>query len=307
MITYNHQAYIGEAIESIVSQKVNFDFELVIGEDHGTDNTRAICEQYAARYPKLIKLLPSDKNYGPMGNCFRVLDNCTGRYIAMCEGDDCWTDPYKLQKQVDFLEANPDYSICFSAVEIRDELGWQWPDEKYFPPLSKTDFTIEDFIYSDMNIIPTPTLMFRNVLPSPTPAFFKNAIAGDLPIQLLVADKGKAKYFPEKTAVYRNHSGGVTKSEENITRGDNAKYLLYEQAAAFFGHKYESVFRRQLLKMTKERIIYGSKGKGILARMKNLTTNFPAYLQYSDKINYKEIAYYNMILFFPGLLKMFKK
>src|SRR6516164_8232942 len=114
MITYNHGKYISEAIESIVSQKTNFEFELVIGEDCGPDDTRAICEQYAAKYPDIINLLPSDKNYGPMGNTIRVMYACTGKYVALCEGDDYWTDPYKLQKQVDFLEANPDFSICFA-------------------------------------------------------------------------------------------------------------------------------------------------------------------------------------------------
>src|ERR1700733_14979577 len=116
MITYNHEKYVEQAIKSIVTQKVNFDFELVIGEDFSTDNTLAICKKYSARYPDIIKLLPSDKNHGLMGNAVRTLNACTGKYIAMCEGDDYWCDPYKLQKQVDFLETNSDYTICFSKV-----------------------------------------------------------------------------------------------------------------------------------------------------------------------------------------------
>src|SRR5271157_2282730 len=107
MITYNHEKFVGQAIESIVTQKVNFDFELIIGEDCSTDNTLDICNKYAKQYPDIIKLFPSEKNYGMMGNTVRVLYACTGKYIAMCEGDDYWCDPYKLQKQIDFLEANP--------------------------------------------------------------------------------------------------------------------------------------------------------------------------------------------------------
>src|ERR1043165_6575031 len=96
MITYNHGPCIGQAIESIVTQKVNFDFELVIGEDKSPDNTLEVCLAYKAKYPKIINLLPSNRNYGMMGNTVRVLEACSGKYIAMCEGDDYWCDPLKL-------------------------------------------------------------------------------------------------------------------------------------------------------------------------------------------------------------------
>jgi glycosyltransferase involved in cell wall biosynthesis len=307
LITYKHEQYIAETIESIVSQKVNFDFEIVIGEDKSPDNTRAICEKYAAQYPHLIKLLPSDKNHGPMGNGIRTWYACTGEYIATCEGDDYWSDPYKLQKQVDFLDSNPDFTMCFSSVHIIDELNADVPYEYFFPVLKKDVFTIEDFIQSDMNIIPTPTLLYRSVVPMPFPQFFLNAIAGDLPLQLLAADKGKAKYFSEKMAVYRNHGGGVTKSAENIAKGDDAKFLLYQEADKYFDHKYTKLFSKKLLQMTKERIIFGSRNKGLWFKMKNMAKYMPDYIRYSDRINYKEIAYYNAILFFPWLLRLNKK
>jgi len=107
-ITYNHEPYIAEAIEGVLMQKCSFPIELVIGEDCSTDNTRKICEEYANK-SELIKLLPTETNLGMMPNFIRTLQSCTGKYIAMCEGDDYWTDPLKLQKQVDFLEANAEY------------------------------------------------------------------------------------------------------------------------------------------------------------------------------------------------------
>src|SRR5262245_48980818 len=104
MITYNHGKFIARAIEGIMNQQTKYDFELVIGEDSSTDDTRAVCESYVAKYPGKIKLLPSDKRYGMVSNLIRVLEECKGKYIAICEGDDYWTHKSKLQKQVDFFE-----------------------------------------------------------------------------------------------------------------------------------------------------------------------------------------------------------
>lgn len=118
MITYNHENYLGQAIESIIMQKTDYKIELVIGEDNSTDATRTICEKYAKVYPQLVRLLPSEKNLGISQNFTRTLGACTGKYLAFCEGDDYWTDPYKLQKQVNFLEANPEYGLVHTGANI---------------------------------------------------------------------------------------------------------------------------------------------------------------------------------------------
>jgi len=307
LITYNHEKYIGTAIESIVSQNVNFDFELVIGEDYSKDKTRAICEQYAAKYPSIINLLPSDKNYGPMGNTIRTLYACTGTYIALCEGDDYWTDNNKLQKQADFLDANPDYSMCFSEVQVIDEMGWQLPDERYFPKIGKDTITMEDIILSDVSLIPTATIFFRNLLPNPFPDFYYHTFSGDLFLHLLLADKGKAKYMHEKLAVYRNHEGGLTKSPAQIEKTLNNIFQFYVTVNEYFNYKYDALIRKRLFEMSKTRLIYGSREKKGLEKIKYYFKEMPRYLKYSDKINFKELAYYNLILFFPSLLKRLKK
>lgn len=116
-ITYNHEPWISKAIESVLMQKVSFPIEYIIAEDCSTDGTRKICEQYAQKYPDIIKLLPSDKNYGAVKNEHRAFVAAKGKYIATCEGDDYWTDPLKLQKQVDFLEAHPEYSVTFHRYQ----------------------------------------------------------------------------------------------------------------------------------------------------------------------------------------------
>lgn len=107
MSTHRHERYVTQAIEGVMMQQTSFPIQLVIGEDLSDDSTRLVCEELAERYSPHIKLLPSDKNYGQNHNLSRIIYACTGKYIAMCEGDDYWIDPAKLQKQVEFLEAHP--------------------------------------------------------------------------------------------------------------------------------------------------------------------------------------------------------
>lgn len=112
-ITYNHEPFIAKTIEGVLMQQVNFPIELIIAEDCSTDGTRAICQHYAELYPELIRLITSESNVGAIENERRAFVAAKGKFIACCEGDDYWTDSLKLQKQVDFLEAHPNYSACF--------------------------------------------------------------------------------------------------------------------------------------------------------------------------------------------------
>src|SRR5690554_1887156 len=117
MPTYNHEKYIRQAIEGVLMQISDFLFELIIVEDCSTDNTKNIALEYASQYPGKINVLTSEKNLGITKNYLRSVEGINGKYIAVCEGDDYWTDPLKLQKQVDFMEANPDCSMCFHPVQ----------------------------------------------------------------------------------------------------------------------------------------------------------------------------------------------
>lgn len=116
ILTYNHGPFIAEAIESVVNQKTTFPFELIVGEDCSTDNTRSIVIEYKNKYPDLINLIISENNVGFLLNEKRIIEASKGKYIAFLEGDDFWTDPLKLQKQVDYLEANPDYGLVHGDV-----------------------------------------------------------------------------------------------------------------------------------------------------------------------------------------------
>jgi glycosyltransferase involved in cell wall biosynthesis len=117
MITYNHASYIAEAIEGVLSQETDFPIELVIGEDCSTDGTRAIVFDYQKRHPDLIRVIACDENVGMIANILRTERACRGKYVAYCEGDDFWHHPQKLQKQVDFLEKNPEYGLVHSDAD----------------------------------------------------------------------------------------------------------------------------------------------------------------------------------------------
>ena len=124
--TYNHEEYIEQCLDSVISQKTDFEYEISIGEDESSDATRAICKNYAKQYPEKIRLfLHNRKNNIKAGDDSTRLFpslfnyyNTRGKFIAYCDGDDYWGDPQKLQKQVDFLESNPTYSMCFHRFNI---------------------------------------------------------------------------------------------------------------------------------------------------------------------------------------------
>jgi|GEM_PF-177806 len=305
VITYNHEKYIAETLDSILSQKCTFPIEIIVGEDCSTDNTRAIILRYAKEYPLIITALLPDKNIGMQQNAMNVLKRCKGKYIAICEGDDYWIDKYKLQKQVDFLETNPDFTICFTDVDVKNDLGYtvSYPYEK----IDKDTFSIEDFIMTDKVFLPTPTFLFRNVLPDPMPPFYMNALSGDIALHLLLADKGLAKRLSDKTAVYRQHTGGITKSQEHIKLGYDRLFNMYEQANVYFDFKYNDIFRRRLLQMSKVRLIYGARDLSYFQRIKHFARKYKYYAKYSDRFQAKESLYYFAILFFPSLLKMLAK
>ncbi|MBB1192511.1 glycosyl transferase [Flavobacterium sp. SOK18b] len=201
MLTYNQEAFIGQTIESVLMQKTNFTYQLVLGEDYSTDKTREICEHYAKKFPDTIKLLPSlGYNQGLIANYMRTVAACNGTYIAICDGDDYWTDAFKLQKQVDFLEANPDFSIVATNYELLHPNG----DVEQVKKLrNKMEFTFEDLVYD--NLITSATVLFRNYLEfDPLPQWILQFPYGDWPTYLWILRNGGKLYFlQDYTAMYR--------------------------------------------------------------------------------------------------------
>jgi len=203
--TYNHRKYINQCLDSILNQNTNFEYEILLSEDNSSDNTRDICIKYANKFPKKIKLyLHNRKNNikisgNPTGRyCFVWnLLKAKGKYIAICEGDDYWTDPNKLQKQVDFLEANVDYSICYH--NIQDLYEKMVKDSRLNRP-ENTILSILDLARG--NFIQTVSIVFRNKI-SNYPDFFLKTPVGDYPLYMLLAEIGKIYCIAENMAVYR--------------------------------------------------------------------------------------------------------
>lgn len=205
MLTYNHENFIAQAIEGVLMQQAGFDIKLYIADDASTDRTSEICKGYADKYPDRVNHIWNKKNLGAMTNLVNVFALCQSRYIALCDGDDYWTDPHKLQKQVDFLEANPGYAICFHAVDVLHK-------EVLKPSiLNRSDkeetYTILDL--AEMNLMQTPSVVFRNGLFKNFPVWFNESPVGDYIMHLLNAKNGLIKYLPEIMAVYRVHDTGM--------------------------------------------------------------------------------------------------
>lgn len=206
VITYNHINYITKCIDGILMQKTNFDFEIIIGDDLSTDGTREILERYAIQYPNLIKLnLRAERGLGIPGkeNFVSTLEMCSGEYITLCDGDDYWTDPHKLQKQVDFLEAHPDYVLCFHKVKILKPNGELVED---FITKVPENYETQETLARLGNYIHTPSVVFRNVIKEFPPEFSLSPI-GDYFLYMLLSEYGKLKYLEEEMAVYREGVG----------------------------------------------------------------------------------------------------
>lgn len=205
-ISYNHAPYIRQCMDAVLMQETDFTFEFIIGEDCSTDNTREIVKEYAKKYPDIIKLVLSDHNVGAKENSRRCLELCTGKYIAICEGDDYWTDPHKLQKQVDFLELNPDYALLHSSARVirdKDCLGLIQDVKKVVRGDVFINLLVRDFFISTLTVC-----VRRDVL-----LWAKDSIRaererrlwkmGDAPLWLQISNKYKIGYLSEPTAVYR--------------------------------------------------------------------------------------------------------
>jgi len=213
MITYNHEKYIREAIEGVLMQECNFYVELIIANDCSTDDTDTIIKEILKNHPRgsWIKYINHKKNLGMMPNFIWGLEQCKGKYIALCEGDDYWTDPLKLQKQVDFLEGNSDYVLCFHQVSFLKTNGEIVDD--FITKVPENYETIETLAKLG-NYINTPSVVFRNII-TEFPFEFEQSPVGDYFLYIILSQNGKLKYLQEEMAVYR-FGVGIHSTQDKI-------------------------------------------------------------------------------------------
>lgn len=210
-ITYNHKRFIAQAIESFMMQKTNFKFEVVVGDDCSNDGAREELKLLKEKYPAKITLVSSPRNMGAHHNMMNALTKCKGKYIALCEGDDYWTDAYKLQKQVDFLEKNPEYIICCHYSRVIDEDNNTLYVNNNPQPLVHT---YHDLLAGKQEETKTATMLYQNV-PEVHQLFIKpwflKCYAGDKLFKLFATHNTgrKIHVLPEVMSCYRNHTGGI--------------------------------------------------------------------------------------------------
>ena len=207
LMTYNHERFIQQAIESVLSQEVTFDIEIIVSEDRSTDRTREIVLAYQQRHPDKFRLLLSDRNLRNNEVVARGLRAASGVYIAMLDGDDYWTSPHKLQKQADFLDRHAECAVCFHNAAVVHEDGTR-PTYHWNPPGQKKISTLADIWRG--NFITTAATMFRRGLIREVPAWYIPMFPiTDWPLHILNAEHGSIGYIDEVMSVYRQHDAGL--------------------------------------------------------------------------------------------------
>lgn len=286
MITYNHERFIAQAIEGVLRQRTTFPVELIIGEDCSIDCTREIASMYQKKNAEQIRILAPEANIGISENFILSLAAARGKYIALCEGDDYWTDSFKLQKQAEFLEKNPEYSLCFHSVMIED----------LFVSISTAEVPAEDREYGIDEILLTKTahtasFFFRKefVIES----IFNNEIifGRDLVLALMLADQGKVYGISDCMGVYRKHPNGITHIR-SIANGIKYNINLINQF----------IFIRKTFKKI------SSKASGIKISDHCMTV-FLHYIKHWKFSGFKYLFmafYYRPELVYKGFVKIFK-
>lgn len=220
MVSYNQEAYVRDALDSVLMQKTNFEYEIIVSDDCSKDNTVQVVKGYYDQYPNKIRILTGDKNLGYPNNQRRSLEAAKGKYIALCDSDDYWTDPYKLQKQIDYLETHPECAICFhNVMHIYD--GNVAPRSLLNPLDFPTELTAEDMITRKW-FLPTNSEVFRREYLS-FPDWYDSVLHIDYVLNLLMSFRGTLHYMPDVMAVYRHTALSVNAQHNDGEYG----YMLY--------------------------------------------------------------------------------
>lgn len=265
-------------------QKTNFFFEIIINDDCSTDGTTEIIREYAEKYPdKIFPVFHEENLYsqGVRGMFHRfVFPKARGKYIALCEGDDYWTDPLKLQKQVDFLEKNPEYGLVCSNASILSngsELDWK----RYY---KNCDIPMKDVILKRGSWIYTASMLYRRALISDYPDYALKCHVGDYPLSIHLALRGKVYYFAEKMVVYRFLTPGSWSSTTRMNEGffdalmSELRMLQeYDNASNGIYHKY---FQRVIGKQV---IFYLRRVPHMRKKVLEALPDFPKWLDLGDR------------------------
>ncbi|MFC1593949.1 glycosyltransferase [Candidatus Omnitrophota bacterium] len=245
--TYNQEKFIAQAIESVLMQQVDFDYEFVIGEDCSSDATREVVLRYQKKYPEIIRPFLPEHNVGRHKNFGTILEMTRGHYTALLDGDDYWVDPHKLQRQVEYLDSHPECSLCFhnAILVYESETKNHLFNTEQLQPI----LTLEDLLHR--NFIPSCSPVFRTKVYGILPQWFYSIPVCDWPLFILCAQKGSLKYFEEPMGVYRIHHGGIwAQSYEEVSTGRiqqrQADIEVYKIFSKHLGSAYEKLIKKEI-------------------------------------------------------------
>ena len=257
--TYNHEKYIRQTLDGVLMQQTDFEIEIVIGDDASKDNNQQIIQEYVDKYPNLFQAFLHKENQGPKepkefggrNNVLGLLKTCRGDYVALCEGDDFWTDPLKLQKQVDFMEKNKDYAICHHNMQVIYEDNS--PEHFFNEENQKSESSIVD-ILEDRWFIATAATLYRNIFRQQDfVEWHSRAAAGDWALVIQLAATGKIHYINEAMGVYRKHRGGLS----NVQSSTNLYFLrnrqqMFSDINEWLNFKYNTTIQQTLISYEKQ-------------------------------------------------------
>ncbi|MCH4823812.1 glycosyltransferase [Gramella lutea] len=237
--TYNHEQFLQQCLDSILTQKTNFNFEIILGEDNSSDNTREICKKYANQYPEKIRLfLHHDENKIKVNsintgnfNAFYNLFSARGKYIAFCEGDDYWTDDLKLQKQVDFLEKNLSFTLCYHSYQTINKYNQVISSIESLkqPKINISSYELTNTVHHPLLL----TMCFRNRLKK-VPKEALEVVNVDAFIISLLGQLGKAGYMENiKASFYRKHSKGIWSKKLRV-KNLEVKAITYQKLSTYY-------------------------------------------------------------------------
>lgn len=246
---FNHEKYISQCLDSVLMQKTDFDYEIILGEDCSKDKTREIVKSYKEKYPDKITLFLPEKNIGMMNMDIATKKLCKGKYLALLNGDDYWTDDNKLQMQCNLLDSEPGTVMCYhKATVVNEDTGYSF--ETYFGEIDN-ELPLESLL-NGYNPVMTPTVMVRNIFELED--WYADLPYGDMPLYMLLAQKGKIRYIDKNMSVYRIHSSGNWQGESalsNLLKDLDFYAFMNEKLNFEYDEKIKRIFAQRYFELIK--------------------------------------------------------
>lgn len=306
-ITYNHEKYLKQALDSFLMQKTSFNYEIIIHDDASTDGTKKIIKEYEKKYPNIINPIYQSENQYSKGEkpSFIAMQKAKGKYIALCEGDDYWCDENKLQMQVNYLEKNPECSFCFHKAKVLDMRNskmykWHFSNKKY----NKKNGIYNAGELDIYGFIPTASYMFRSKYVKEIPEWYKKAVVGDRTLKLIMTSYGYAYCVNRIMSVYRMGTGNsatdnlkknMLYKEKMIEHWNKIEWII-DRFNEFSQYKYNEQLKISKDEIEKNRLVLNEQYKEIIKNKK-----------YRKFINKRMMSIYILKKYFPFMYRILKK